>query len=428
MSKVDASRMDICFTVHTGNQGFTDQMMQFSAFYKLGLALGYGYIYTPFISLRSMPLNNNTDIAEVNPLPNASGEFFRQVDIYDYLGFNQRFNTSEFCLNNENVEVLEVELSDRIVEENDVSSFADLKNYVQKFIANKRKTNKKLKIILRLDRIKPVEGKGKRQFFSLIHTAFPHFPDGLDFRSLYFDTRKNDPISSLFEDNKIKLVVHIRQGDTGFIETPWNTFIPVDSRRPDCLTEQIDFEKIKSSHSNNFVDSLFQPIDYSDFMVKLCSYFTENIFSTLVFSDGYERAFDIINKNMTRLKLDAEKSAVLNKMRSSYDKAQFEMFNNIKGTKCIIGETQDKLHKLIHSTLTSDIVIVAAQQRMLPKLSANFCVSDAPIIIVLYRTNIPDYSDVVQNDDERYIYTDIDNPDMSKIVERVGRLITKNFI
>ena len=39
--------------------GFTDQLMQFGAFYKLGLHLGYEYLHTAFISRRS----NGSDIA-----------------------------------------------------------------------------------------------------------------------------------------------------------------------------------------------------------------------------------------------------------------------------------------------------------------------------------------------------------------------------
>lgn len=417
----------IYFTIHTGNQGFTDQMMQFSAFYKLGLALGYHYIYTPFISVRSMPLIKTIDRIKTSRFQDSSDPIHDQVDIYDFLGFNQYFDVKEFHLENEKVEDLEIELSDSILDENHIFSFSELKSHIRDYVAKNKKTKNNLRIIFRLERKKPPEGKGKREFFSLIHTDVPAFKDELDFHSMYFKTRKNDPIPSQFEDDKIKILVHIRQGDTSFIETSWNTFIPVDSRRPDFLTEQVNYEQMKSSYSNNFVDSLFQPAEYYGFLKKLLSYFEDHVFSTLSFSDGYHRAFGIIEKNINRLQLSSEKKESLSRIKDSYDETKFRIFKNIKGSKCIIGETQENLHTLIHSTLIADIIIVAAQQRMLPKLAANFCKSNTPFIIVLYRNKIPDYSDVIQNDDDRYIYTDIDNPDFKKIVDRIDQLI-KNLL
>ena len=41
------------FTIEPTESGFTDQLMQFNAFYKLGLHLGLPYVHTPFVSIRS---------------------------------------------------------------------------------------------------------------------------------------------------------------------------------------------------------------------------------------------------------------------------------------------------------------------------------------------------------------------------------------
>jgi hypothetical protein len=399
--------MTTYFTIHTGNQGFTDQMMQFSPFYKLGIGLGYQYIFTPFISDRSKPLQKNNS---------------HQADIYDFLGFNQHFASSKLKPVDKEVERIEVELSDRIIEKNNISSFDELKNYLNNYVITKRQTGKATLVILRLERTPPLPGKGKRMFFSLINSKFPTFQDGLDLRSIYFSARKDNPIPSLFKENKYQILLHIRQGDTSFVETPWNTFIPVDRRRADFLTEQLDFDGMKSSFSNNAVDSLFQPKEYYLFLTKLLSKVEKQNFSTLCFSDGYQRAFNIINSNISRLKLSPEKKVALNEIKDQYDEKQFSIFDTLNDNKCIIGETEQSLHELINSALSADIIIVAAQQRMLPKLTANFCNGNSPIVIVLYRKNIPNYSDILKNDDERYIYTDIDNPDYNKIIIAINRL------
>jgi hypothetical protein len=407
MSNMDTYSMTTYFTIHTGNQGFTDQMMQFSPFYKLGLGLGYQYIFTPFISDRSKPLQKNNS---------------HQADIYDFLGFNQHFAGSKLKLESKEVESIEVELSDRIIEKNNIFSYDELKNYLNNYVITNRKTGKATFVILRLERAPPLPGKGKRMFFSLINSKFPVFQDGLDLRSIYFSARKVNPIPSLFKENKYQILLHIRQGDTSFIETPWNTFIPVDRRRADFLTEQLDFDEIKSSFSNNAVDSLFQPKEYYLFLTKLLSKVEKHKFSTLCFSDGYQRAFNIINSNISRLKLSPEKKVALNEIKDQYDEKQFSIFDTLKDNKCIIGETEQSLHELINSALSADIIIVAAQQRMLPKLTANFCNGNSPIVIVLYRKNIPNYCDILKNDDERYLYTDIDNPDYNKIIIAINQL------
>lgn len=43
---------DIAFTIIPSNAGFTDQLFQFSTYYKLGLSLGYRYMHSTFRNTR----------------------------------------------------------------------------------------------------------------------------------------------------------------------------------------------------------------------------------------------------------------------------------------------------------------------------------------------------------------------------------------
>ncbi len=420
------------FTIRTGQQGFTDQLMQFNAFYKLGLSLGYRYVFTPFFSRRSLPRAGEEqdqsaalhDERRVSDTPSK-----KQSDIYDFLGFNQLFQSERFQLPGSGYPQVEVELSDRILAEHGASSLEALKAYVAARVRSGTEAvdtgDERVLVILRLERKPPPQGKGKRKFFSLIHEGVPAFPDGLDLRKQYFCTRRSEEIPRAFESGKLKILLHMRQGDTSVVETPWGTLIPVDSRRPDFMTEQDGYAVVKAAFSNNAVDSLFTPADYFHFAQRLLSNIDTSNLSMLSFSDGFQRAFDVIEHQVDRLNLSSGKLQSLRDARPGYDAKQFSLFGDIANNTCVIGETQAKLHQLIHAALTADLVIVAAQQRMLLKLIASYGGGPAPIVIVLYRNQVPDNSDVIRHHRQRFLYINVDNPDLTKAVELINPLLSR---
>jgi hypothetical protein len=57
---------------------------------------------------------------------------------------------------------------------------------------------------------------------------------------------------------------------------------------------------------------------------------------------------------------------------------------------------------------------------MIPKLVANLCGEKAPAVIVLYKGEVPSNSDVARDDQKRFIYVDIHNPDFGEIIRRLG--------
>jgi hypothetical protein len=85
-----------------------------------------------------------------------------------------------------------------------------------------------------------------------------------------------------------------------------------------------------------------------------------------------------------------------------------------------IGESVPRLFDLIHSVLSSDIVIVGLQQRMIVKLITQFCGEDKPVVIVLYKTEIPDLSNIHPNDSQRFIYTNLHDFNLEKLMARVN--------
>ncbi|MEM0952913.1 MAG: hypothetical protein AAGI24_02130 [Pseudomonadota bacterium] len=410
--------MTAFFTIKTQTQGFTDQLMQFSAFYKLGRSLGFTFIYSPLISHRSRPLvgraqNNTRDVAHHD-----------HEDIFTFLGFNEHFENQMYSADDELLQSIEIELSDSILQAEHIEDYSGLKSYVkQKVLDSSRDHDRYPLVILRLERKVPPLGKGKRAFFSIIHNAVTTLPDELNFRSLYDRRRQDHHVDSAFpDDGRIKLLLHIRQGDTSFIQTPWDTYIPVDGRRPDYLIEQSDYSVLKTAFSNNFVDSIFDPEDYVEFVQRLLARFEHTAFSVRTFSDGYQRAFAILKENIAKLQISSKGKAELLACEHEYDRKKFMILDEIADSRSQIGESLTNLHCLIQSALEADILLVAAQQRMLPKLVSLYCNEKHPVVIVLYRMQPPNYGDLIKNHTQRFVYTNIDDPDFERIGEALTRL------
>ena len=55
----------------------------------------------------------------------------------------------------------------------------------------------------------------------------------------------------------------------------------------------------------------------------------------------------------------------------------------------------------------------------MPKLVALLCSQQGPKVIVLYKQNNPVNSDIIYNDQERFIYVDIRNPDFDSLIQRI---------
>ena len=403
----------VYFTVHTGQQGFTDQIMQLSAFYKLGRACGLPFYYAPFISDRSQPLVADSECNET---------LSSYQDVYDFLGVNTFFNAQEVLAFNDE-STFEVNLSDAILEKEGISSFELLASYVKSKVTKqvlRTKTKKTWLVILRMDRARPKPGKTKRQFFALINSSPKANKFSIDFRSIYERERLNKPVKNIFKQGSSKVLIHIRQGDTSVLKTPWNTFIPVDGRRPDSLKETDTLEEIRNRYHDKFVDSIFTSSDYYRFLKSFQSHCTNSPLSTCVFSDGYRRAVDRVILNAPKMSLSNEQIQKLKKQRDTVDNEAFSEFLEDKDISCHIGESALSLYQLIDSALNADVIITSAQQRMLPKLIANYAPKKGAAVIVLYRNEEPDYSDVIASHKARFIYVNIDAPDFEYVSQRLS--------
>jgi len=376
----------IYFTIIVSNDGFTNQLMQFCGFYKLGLSLGYIYVHTPFRT------------------------FEPDFDVYTFLGFDQHFRLNPQQSQFQDIKVITIELGDELIKHNKISTFKELQSYIKKHVSGSSKEEKVL-VRFRL--------KWRRNFFVLIHSKCPDFQDQLDFHAIYLEARDKQQRKLMFQNDKIKMLVHIRAGDAAVVETPWETFIPVKQwfQHPNRTKEYRNFKdmevfKFKISH-------------YADFLRKLFSYLDSTLFSVLIFSDGYQKAFNKINNKIDTFKFTTKQREFLSGEKwKAYDKKMLTSFKNIKNSRAIIGESEKNLYDFIHSAFISDIIIIGPMQRLIPKFVANFRkLSDFPIVIVLYEEKKPFYADIGLGAKEKnFIYVDIHAPDFEYIMRKLNNL------
>lgn len=343
------------------NVGFTDQLLQFSAFYKIGRSLGWIYHHLDFTNHRSSPT------------------------IYEYLGFNKymRNFAAGAVVDPSDQPHIQLSLCDRELDEKGVRSFEDLQNYL------KRKAETLFK-----ENVSDPEGLvclslaigSTRRFFSLVEAEIRDLPDQVDLRAALSGYGRYREGTSEFIDRPLKVLIHMRLGDTAFLRTPWDTFIykgfEKGMRGRLVQTETLDDL------------SFIEPGDYLRVAKRLHSMFPENYVSTLFCSDGYGRLFDLARNQQKQIGLSPEQAKDLRQLRKTYDRSQFEEFQNIRGSRLLIGETDESLISLIEAVLSADLIIMGRVQRMIPKFFVLFPNLENPqkVIVVAKDDNHPTYA------------------------------------
>ena len=135
---------------------------------------------------------------------------------------------------------------------------------------------------------------GTRAFFGLVNAELPDRPTDFDLRSIYSEKRTRHPWPSLFRGGAIKILLHVRQGDTAALETPWNTVIsqwPPEYR----FTEYARFEDIPVRNRVLRVE------DFHQFFKQFVSRIDEPV-STLLFSDGFSGSLRRLDRSPALLR------------------------------------------------------------------------------------------------------------------------------
>ncbi len=420
----NARAKKIYFTVASNSgAGVGDQLTSFSKLYELGLLWGYPYLHTPLRAPRSM------EILPVG-LPWPWGGLYTRAwrfwqrhlathshrNIYHFLGLNQHLEQRAGQRPRiERLRAITLVLSAPMLENNNISTIEELRHYAENHIAIKSGSANRRDVLLRL------RMDGSILCLANLLKSAPYSIDKPDFRAIYFEQRGKHPHRSKFPRGKLKMLVHIRLGDTAAIKTPWNTWLyygrKTSHRWMECR-DQNGFEQLTVTDFHNFVQQL---------LVR----FSDDTFAVQFSSDGFDRAFsslDYVVRTNRFPQVTAEKMSILNQHRSRF-KREFKRLKSVKNSVSVIGETPPNLLHLVHSILTADLIIAAfpAQHHTVTNFIATHTSCDnAPPLILLCKPHaqakLRDYLLAKPRQSEKIIPVNIAAPEVDEIITRLGKL------
>lgn len=254
--------------------------------------------------------------------------------------------------------------------------------------------------------------------FKCFRLADPFVPDEINFREIYIRSREKHKWPALFQKSKIKLMIHIRQGDTSIIKTPWNTYIPA-WRKIDGYYSEFGRKEDIDTYEDIEVDEFYR------FLKDFFHHFQESYFSSLLFSDGFKSAFEVIISHKSKAGGQEKQIQELNELQKTYDEKVFKNFYHWDKMKTIVGEDKNNLFNLIHSFIESDIVVIGTQQKMVPKLLKLYCKPEnMPFLITLYKEEQPYVNYLGIGPEYRHMLNvNIDNYDMKNIASTLNNFL-----
>nr|NQU93010.1 hypothetical protein [Bacteroidota bacterium] len=411
------TKQQIFFTFEASYSGFTDLLWQLNAVHKLGRHLGFTYYHKPLQSQRSslppgmsLLINPGGFIAKVErAIIKRFKALTKSKDIFTFLGINEYLKSLSKEIPKGKKLFITIELDNELIHKHHVNNFDDLINHIHTNLRSKCNGYKNVVISFKFRR--------GRAFIFMINDALAENPPELDFKKAFNDKWRDAQRTGLTTNEKKKMLIHIRQGDTATVRTPWNTYIPVWDQ---SNASTMEFDTIAEIGNNRilFVE------DFNDFFKRTFSS-RPNRYSTQVFSDGFELAFLNIFSRLEKFNFtDTQREAILSQAKT-YDKSAFQCFEHFTGVELNIGEKQENLKKLIHSIMQSDIIITGTQNWMVPKfISLYFSETDMPVLVLLYKTKKPPLKKLgFSADNQKIILVDLTDYDPEAVNQKLISLV-----
>ena len=401
----------VYYTICMGSHGFTHVLIRTNFYLSLAAKMKMKYIYTSLQTDRMEEIHaneNGEQILENRHFQIGSSQY-QYKNVYDFTGISDFLKeldnkTSEKDFNEIIICPDEITFSKAIGKD-----FNKLASDLKARISGKLNPEKDNLIIF-------------KNFNSFYRFYFADQNERIKkdfFRQIYFQKRTKESWPSLFDDLKIKLLVHIRQGDTATILTPWNSFIPTWYQFGE--KRLMELQELNNFHSTYVIGVK----DFYDFLRKLYKEMNASNLSSVVFSDGFDRAFD--NILIEKKDLSKEKKYALKQLKKNYNAEQFNDFNNWQQVKTVIGEEKEKLYSLVHSFLEANVVITGTQQTMIPKLLSLYCTpKNMPLLITLFKDQPPNHKFLgIDNTYKHLIQVDLNNYNIRSVAEKMKEYLHK---
>ena len=379
------------FTVLPNGAGFTDQLSQLKAFYRLGVMMKMEYVYYPFVSARSderySKLEKSTwdyvsrsDVVSGADIIDLYRRLNRCQDIYNGLGI-RAYLSCKYGVFNKTVIFTKIKISDDLLVGKSQYDISVLKSEVEKRI--------EIQCSLYNEVIPVFVLVGKRRaIFTLI--ASENFSKKLDIFYGY---------ECKLNAKKIDAVFHLRLGDTACYETPWDTHICVNRRKKEFMNESLTKQYLENGE-------YITDAEYFNCLKLIVD--ANCIKSMKVFSDGYEIAYKIVESSAKKIGYESRKLMEIKKRNGKYYNDRLKnMFLNYKN-EMYIGTSNIQLRKLVAYILGASVVVTSSRQRMIVKFCATIGIVDSRLLI-LYKKRKPNYRDIVGADTINMGFIDVDS-------------------
>ena len=306
--------------------GLGAQLIQWEFLYLFGRLLGYQYVYQDLTCQRSFS------------------------NAYNFLGVD-KYNNLPPDTDLSQIPIIDCNITDDMYSD-EMEDLESTKNHIKELL-DSSDTEKTQKIVRFNAGSWPQHQKIKRFVYKLSKDTNCRnlFKAELNLPFLYWKTREKMPVNIPLRHDKIKLVLHIRKGDTAIVNINDELFSCWQYKIEPDGSSKVSVERIKGTHKS--LAQNFETSDYYDVLKKLFLELGEHNFSVIVISDGYDRSFQRIRNAASNLdlKLDDIERA------ETFYKKDYDVFSTHSNVHCIIGEKEDQFYKSVHALASCDAVI-----------------------------------------------------------------------
>ncbi|MGK7932262.1 MAG: hypothetical protein AB4041_12620 [Microcystaceae cyanobacterium] len=182
--------------------------------------------------------------------------------------------------------------------------------------------------------------------------------------SRYWQARSKKAVSIPFTPQKVKLLIHIRRGDRIWIELQ-NKFVLLHGS--DSLVLKRDSPQLQNLNQSNALlskkaDQFTKPIEINaikQILNTIFSRYDRSIFSIIIISDGYDKAFQEIRHALKsgRLVLSLSERKQMNHFFKRNQQEMVDLAKYCNGTLIIGENSKKKFMQSIHAVACADCII-----------------------------------------------------------------------
>jgi hypothetical protein len=348
-SNLETEKVDeTFFTVNLPRDvGLSDQLWHLSKLYSLGIALSYTYVHTPFRCPRSYSVGYlETIIIQLKKLLKTPVDIRKSSadKLIKFIGLDKHdLNISDTQFRK--YKIIEINL-DKILGESEIPSASDFKKNIEF-------SDLSLKSVIYC-----FVSQGIYKFEAKIDQIISSvkLDDStikyLDLPEKYWRAKKLFPVNIPLENSRVNVVIHIRKGD--------RTQIKLNKKIVSIFGSSVNLVNSNGAREKPNTELLNTKNSYN-IIQKIFSKYGENIFSVVVISDGYQRAFHAIVSAVIRgkIKLKIEELKQLYKIKKTLNR-EFDIFSSLPNVSLVVGESKKNLFKCIHAIICADILIVTS--------------------------------------------------------------------